>query len=104
VAFIDRSEIWVSVEDGMVQGFAAGEPLNGQIFALFVDPEYEGQGIGRALLALACVTLRNAGYRIATLSTDPGTRAERFYRAGGLTVTGKNSKGELIFEKRLFSV
>lgn len=47
VAFIDRSEIWVWVEDGMIQGFAAGEPLNGQIFALFVDPKYEGRGIGR---------------------------------------------------------
>jgi hypothetical protein len=55
------------------------------------------------LLPLACTTLRNAGYTIATLSTDAGTRAERFYRADGWTVTGKNTKGELIFEKRLRS-
>jgi hypothetical protein len=38
---------------------------------------------------------------IATLSTDAGTRAERFYRADGWTETGKNTKGELMFEKRL---
>ena len=38
---------------------------------------------------------------IATLSTDPGTRAERFYRADGWTATGVNGKGEIVFEKRL---
>jgi GNAT superfamily N-acetyltransferase len=101
VAFINRSEMWVWVEDGLIQGFAAGDPGNGQIFALFVDPNREGRGIGRALLPLACATLRNAGHSIATLSTDPGTRAERFYRADGWTATGVNGKGEIVFEKRL---
>jgi GNAT superfamily N-acetyltransferase len=101
VAFIDRSEMWVWVEDGLIQGFAAGDPGNGQIFALFVDPNREGRGIGRALLPLACATLRNAGHSIATLSTDPGTRAERFYRADGWKATGVNGKGEIVFEKRL---
>jgi hypothetical protein len=52
------------------------------------------------LLLLACTTLRDSGYTIATL-TDNGTRAERFYLADGRTETGKNKKGELIFEKRL---
>lgn len=37
-AFIDRAEIWVWVEEGMIQGFSAGDPRNGEIFALFVDP------------------------------------------------------------------
>lgn len=100
-AFIGRSEVWVWVEDGTIQGFAAGDPCNGQIFALFVDPGYEGRGIGRRLLSLACETLQKAGYDIATLSTEPGTRAERFYRANGWMVTGENSKGELLFEKRI---
>jgi GNAT superfamily N-acetyltransferase len=101
VAFIDRTEMWVWVEDGLIQGFAAGDPGNGQIFALFVDPDREGRGIGRALLPLACATLRSAGHSIATLTTDPGTRAERFYRADGWTATGVNGKGETVFEKRL---
>jgi GNAT superfamily N-acetyltransferase len=101
VAFIDRAEIWVWVEDGLIQGFAAGDPRDGQIFALFVEPSREGRGIGQALLPLACATLRNAGHTIATLSTDPGTRGERFYRANGWTPTGVNGKGEIVFEKRL---
>ena len=77
-AFIDRAEIWVWVEDGMIQGFSAGDPRNGEIFALFADPAHEGRGIGRALIAMACATLRAAGHDAATLSTQPGTRAERF--------------------------
>jgi GNAT superfamily N-acetyltransferase len=100
-AFIDRAEMWVWVEDGMIQGFSAGDPCNGDIFALFVDPAYEGRGIGRALIAMACATLRAAGHDAATLSTQPGTRAERFYRANGWTTAGTNRKGELVFRKPL---
>ncbi len=99
--FMDRSEIWVWVEEGLILGFAAGDPRDGWIWALFVAPGHEGRGIGRALLRLACETIRDSGYSIATLSTDKGTRAERFYRAHGWTVTGRNQKGELVFEKRL---
>lgn len=100
-AFIKRSEIWVWEEDGAVQGFAAGDARDGWIFGLFVAPQYEGRGIGQALLPLACETLRKAGYTIAKLSTVAGTRAERFYRTNGWTTTGKDQKGELVFQKRL---
>jgi predicted kinase/GNAT superfamily N-acetyltransferase len=100
-AFIERSEMWVWEEDGAVQGFAAGDPRDGWIFALFVAPEYEGRGIGQVLLPLACETLRAAGYTVAKLSTVEGTRAERFYRANGWAMTGKSQKGELVFQKQL---
>jgi len=100
-AFIERSEIWVWEEDGLILGFSAGDVRDGWIWALFVAPGHEGRGIGRALLPLACNTLRVAGYRVATLSTSEGTRAERFYRADGWTATGRNHKGEIVFEKRL---
>ena len=100
-AFIERSEIWVWEEDSAVQGFAAGDPLDGWIFALFVAPDYEGRGIGQQLLPLACETLRRAGHDTAMLSTEKGTRAERFYRTNGWTKTGYNRKGEIVFQKRL---
>ena len=100
-AFIDRAEIWVWVEDGAIQGFAAGDPREGSIFALFVDPAHEGRGIGRALLPFACDTLRAAGFKAATLSTDPGTRAERFYRMNGWIEVGRNGKGEIVFQRQL---
>lgn len=101
VAFIERSEMWVWEEDGVVQAFAAGDARNGWIFALFVAPGYEGRGIGQKLLPLACDTVREAGYTVATLSTEKDTHAERFYRANGWTAKGKNHKGEVVFHKVL---
>jgi GNAT superfamily N-acetyltransferase len=63
--FTENSAFWLWVEEGRVQGFSAADPRNGSIFGLFVDPAYEGRGIGRKLLPLACETLRKAGYRSA---------------------------------------
>jgi GNAT superfamily N-acetyltransferase len=100
-AFIDRAGMWVWVQDGQVQGFSAGDPRDGTIWALFVDPAFEGRGIGRALLSLACGTLRDAGHQIARLNTEAGTRAERFYRTNGWMAVGRSPKGEIIFERNL---
>ena len=99
--FIDRSEIWVWDDEGVVQAFAAGDIRDGWIWALFVAPEYEGRGIGQALLSMACETLRNAGYTVANLSTAEGTRAERFYKENGWVVAHKNGRRELLFYKQL---
>ena len=99
--FIERSEMWVWEEDGIVQAFAAGDIRDGWIWALFVAPEYEGRGIGKALLSMACETLRNAGYAVAKLSTAAGTRAERFYMENGWTLVNKNGRGEVLLNKPL---
>jgi GNAT superfamily N-acetyltransferase len=100
--FLDNGPIWVWQEpDGVVAGFSAGDPRDGWVWALFVAPGHEGKGIGRTLLQAACDRLRESGHAVATLSTDPGTRAERHYRAAGWTVTGHNAKGELVFQKPL---
>jgi GNAT superfamily N-acetyltransferase len=100
-AFIDRAEMWVWVEDGRIQGFSAGNPHDGSIWALFVDPANEGRNIGRALLALASDTVRFAGFDTATPNTEPGTRADRFYRLNGWVGTGRSAKGEIVFQRRL---
>ena len=78
---------------------------DGTIFGLFVHPAYEGRGIARALLPLACEDLRAAGFSEATLTTGHGTRAERFYRENGWQETGRQVDGqgedEIVFRKRL---
>jgi GNAT superfamily N-acetyltransferase len=99
--FIDNAEFWVWTEAGRVQGFSAGDPRKGTIFALFVDPDWERRGIGQALLPLACATLRRAGHRSAQLVTEPETRAERFYRRNGWTEIGRQSDGQIIFRKAI---
>jgi GNAT superfamily N-acetyltransferase len=97
----DNAAFWVWEEDGAIQGFSAADPRNGEIFALFIHPAYEGRGIGRALLPLACQILRDSGCKVATLTTEPGTRAERFYRRDGWTETGREDDGQIIFQKAL---
>lgn len=82
-------------------GFSAGDPRDGWIWGLFVDPEYEGRGIGKALLPLACDTIRAAGHTVAMLSTMGGTRADRFYRKNGWTDIGQNAGGETIFKRNI---
>jgi GNAT superfamily N-acetyltransferase len=99
--FTDHPGIWVWDEDGKILGFSAGDPRDGTIFALFVDPGHERRGIGRALLRAACDTLRCSGHRMALLTTAGGTRAERFYRSAGWEAVGTSDRGELIFRSTL---
>jgi len=97
----ENSTFWAWEEDGAIQGFSAADPRDGTIFALFVHPAYEGRGIGRALLPLACQILRDNGHAIATLTTEAGTRAERFYRLDGWAEIGRQDDGQIIFQKTL---
>jgi GNAT superfamily N-acetyltransferase len=95
--FISNPGIFVSEEDGQVVGFSAADPRNGSIWALFMDQVYEGRGIARALFEQACAVLRDAGFERMWLTTDPGTRAEAFYRTAGWNVIGHRG-GEMLFE------
>jgi GNAT superfamily N-acetyltransferase len=97
----DNSTFWVWEEDGAIQGFSSADPRDGTIFALFVHPSYEGRGIGRALLPMACQSLRDSGHAIAMLTTEAGTRAERFYRLDGWTEIGRQDDGQVVFQKAL---
>jgi GNAT superfamily N-acetyltransferase len=97
----DNATFWVWDEAGAVQGFSVADPRDGAIFGLFIHPDYEGRGLGRVLLPLACEDLRTAGFAAATLTTGPGTRAERFYRTNGWEEIGRQDDGEIIFRKAL---
>jgi GNAT superfamily N-acetyltransferase len=97
--FIDNAAIHVWEVSDTIRGLSAGDPRDG--WALFVDSAFEGRGIGQALIAASCFTLRQAGHRSVTLSTDAGTRAERFYLRNGWTPQGRNPRGEIIFSKAL---
>jgi len=78
----------VAAEDGVILGFATTAPSRepnlpdyGELYALYVDPEKWGQGIGMALLSAARANLFGLGFRKALLWVLAGNvRAERFYR------------------------
>jgi GNAT superfamily N-acetyltransferase len=91
-----RGRTWVHEEGGIVLGFAAATLASASIWALFVHPDHEGRGIGRALLDCAVGWLRAQGVASIGLSTDAGTRAERIYRAAGWQADGAQG-GEIRF-------
>jgi GNAT superfamily N-acetyltransferase len=95
--FIANPGIFVSEKDGSIVGFSAADPRDGSIFALFVDPAFEGRGFGRLLFERACLVLRYAGCERIWLTTSPGTRAEKFYLKAGWKVTGVEGD-QLVFE------
>lgn len=74
---------WVAEADGVIVAFAYAERDKASIWALFVRPGHEGQGLGSRLLKLAVDWLFGLGHRSVTLGTTPDTRADRFYAAQG---------------------
>lgn len=85
----DRSRVLVAELDGAVVAFAAvgpsGEPPEvGQLYAINVDPDRQGHGVGRMLLAAAQEALTGLGFTEAILWVLPGNdRARRFYQLAG---------------------
>ena len=89
---------WVCEIDDAVVGFAIADARQGSVWALFVDPAHERRGIGRRLHDATVDWLFAAGHTRIWLTTDPHTRAERFYVAGGWMQTGVTVAGEIRFE------
>jgi GNAT superfamily N-acetyltransferase len=88
---------WVADIADRVVGFAIADLSRANIWALFVDPDFQGRGIGRGLHDKMVHWLFEAGVDPLWLSTEPGTRAEGFYEAAGWRRTGFQ-EGELRFE------
>ena len=74
---------WVALVDGEIVAFSYANRIDGSIWALFVDPRYEGQGLGKQLLSLATAWLFSLGFTQVTLSTGTRTRAAQFYKRLG---------------------
>jgi GNAT superfamily N-acetyltransferase len=89
---------WVCEIDGVMVAFAIPDAQQGAIWALFVDPAHERRGIGRRLLAIMVDWLFETGHRSLWLTTDPNTRASRFYEAAGWQHTGTTADGEIRYE------
>ena len=90
---------WVVVDEkDEVIAFAIGNAQDGNIWALFVDPEHEARGHGRRLHDTMVAWLWSKGLERLWLSTTPQTRAQRFYERAGWINKGPLPSGELRFE------
>lgn len=85
-------QLLVVVDDHRVVGFASLGPERdrdapsdiGQLYAINLDPDVWGRGIGRALLNVATDRLRELGYVEAVLWVVPDNqRARRLYESEG---------------------
>lgn len=92
---------WVCEADGNVVGFCYAVKADASIWALFIDQAFEGSGIATRLLDMACQWLLEVGKFSATLSTTPGTRAERFYIARGWQQSEPAQENHVCFTKNL---
>lgn len=97
-AIESRGRGWVVEVDGTIVAFAVGDASNASIWALFVEPGFEGRGFGRELHDEMVSWLWQQGHERLWLTTDPGTRAQRFYEAAGWRVTGPGAHGEVRLE------
>lgn len=93
-----RGRGWVAETAGRVVGFAIADTLEHSVWALFVHPNFDGQGIGKTLHRLMLDWYFSQTGHAIWLSTSPGTRAEEFYRRQGWQATGRTGSGEVRFE------
>jgi GNAT superfamily N-acetyltransferase len=87
---------WVALVDGEIVGFSYANRIDGSIWALFVDPRFEGQGLGKQLLSLATDWLLSLGFTRVTLSTGTHTRAAQFYTRLGWQLASSGA-GDSVF-------
>ena len=92
----ERGKGWVCEKDGTIIGFAIADLIDNNIWALFVHPDFENNGIGKTLHDTMLDWYFNQQKEMVWLSTSPNTRAEKFYRLQGWKEVGLYGKGECV--------
>lgn len=91
---------WICKKNNDCVGYGLGifipEPLIG---GLFVKPDYHHKGIGSHLLSLVTTWFFEQDTAEISLTTDAGSKAERFYRQRGWQPAGVDEFGQLILKK-----
>jgi GNAT superfamily N-acetyltransferase len=96
----DRGKGWVCEIGGQIVGFSIVDLREHNIWALFLLPDHERQGLGRQLHDVMLDWYFGQTRETVWLGTAPGTRAAAFYRKAGWQEIGTHGKGEIKFEMR----
>lgn len=100
---------WVIEEGGEVAGWATTGPSDdadaddrtAEVYAIYLEPERIGTGVGRALFAHAVEDLRVRGFRTATLWVlKTNAPARRFYEIAGWYADGATTAERVDCEMR----
>lgn len=90
---------WVAEDDGRIIGFAIGL-RTGNLWALFVRPEAQGQGIGGRLHDELILWFADQPIEVLWLSTGTTSRARNFYEVRGWKLAGSHGSDEVRLERR----
>lgn len=93
-----KGEGWVVEMENQIVGFAIVDSIDSNVWALFVQPDFEGKGIGLLLHNTMLDWYFSQHTNKIWLSTERGTRAERFYITAGWQFAGSYGKNEVKFE------
>lgn len=93
-----RGKGWVCEVDQLVVGFSIVDFKENNVWALFVHPDFEKNGIGKRLHQLMLDWYFHKTKIKVWLGTSPNTRAEIFYKKSGWKEVGMNGKEEIKFE------
>ncbi|WP_395057040.1 GNAT family N-acetyltransferase [Flavobacterium sp.] len=94
----ERGKGWVCEIDSQIVGFAIVDIKENNIWALFLDPNFEKQGIGRKLHDTMLNWYFSQTKDSVWLGTAFNTRAESFYRKSGWKEIGLHGTKEIKFE------
>lgn len=93
-----RGKGWVCEIDNIIVGFAIADLKENNIWALFIHPDFEGKGVGKKLHDIMLNWYFMQNKEEVWLGTEPGTKAEKFYRKLGWRETGMHTKNEIKLE------
>ncbi len=99
IAFITtRGKGWVCEINTQIVGFSIVDLKDNNIWALFIKPEFEKQGIGKKLHDTMLNWYFEQTQATVWLGTEPNTRAEIFYRKSKWKEIGTHGNDEIKFE------
>jgi GNAT superfamily N-acetyltransferase len=102
--YIEHMEVlgrgWVIDVAGRIVACGVCNARTGNVWGLFVLPDFERCGFGRRLLDTTVDWLWDQGLDRIWLTTQPGTRAQHFYETAGWANVGITEHGEIRFELR----
>jgi GNAT superfamily N-acetyltransferase len=94
---ITTVDLWVAIDQKGIAGFCrigvAAEPESAEVESIFVEPDRQGQGVGKLLWAKLRDEAQTRGFSHLVLDADPFATA--FYESMGCQKIGQSPSGSI---------